>query len=245
MNVKHGVKAFADRSEPLLPQQRQGDMPSNLTPEDLKKLGGENIGEVLNKIADANWVDPAKKMRTVGNDKLDKDAFFKLMLAQLKNQDPTNPLKPHEMSAQLANFSALEQMQNMNSTLTEMKAAQKPSEQYQALNLIGKSVIGDSAKIIRTAADKVHDITFTLPNDAAEVDVKIISADGDEVKKLNFKNLKKGENRISWNGQDERGGGVRPGEYMVSITAKGHNGTPLAVKTDFEGVISGVSYTPE
>ena len=38
-----------------------------------------------------------------------------------KNQDPTNPLKSHEMAAQLANFSSLEQMQNMNTTLTEMK----------------------------------------------------------------------------------------------------------------------------
>jgi flagellar basal-body rod modification protein FlgD len=63
----------------------------------------------------------------------------------MKNQDPTNPLKSHEMAAQLANFSSLEQMQNMNSTLTELKNGQKPSENYQALNLIGKAVAGDSS----------------------------------------------------------------------------------------------------
>jgi flagellar basal-body rod modification protein FlgD len=122
-----------------------------------------------------NWIDPSKKARTVGNSNLDKDAFFKLMLAQMKNQDPTNPLKSHEMAAQLANFSSLEQMQNINKTLGEMKEGQKPSENFQALNLIGKAVAGDSSKVIRGLNDKDHDFKFNLPMDASEVGIKVRS----------------------------------------------------------------------
>jgi len=53
------------------------------------------------------------------------------MLAQNENQDPTNPMKSHEMAAQLANFSSLEQMQNMNKNLEELKNGQKPVENFK------------------------------------------------------------------------------------------------------------------
>ena len=91
VSVNRTTNAFGKTEGPV----DTGKTTSNLSVDELKKLGAENVGEVLNKIADPNWTDPAKKVRAVGSDKLDKDAFFKLMLAQLKNQDPTNPLKSH------------------------------------------------------------------------------------------------------------------------------------------------------
>ncbi|MBX2987650.1 MAG: flagellar hook assembly protein FlgD [Bdellovibrionaceae bacterium] len=242
MGVKLGTKAFGQTSEKPV---STNDMPSNLSAHDMDKLGGENVGEVLNKIADPNWVDPSKKMRTSGNDKLDKDAFFKLMIAQMKNQDPTNPLKPHEMSAQLANFSSLEQMQNINQTLNEMKNGQKPTEQFQALNLLGKAVSGDSSKLVRSKGDKEHDFRFNLPKAASEVTVKVRNSDGDIVRTYDLKNLKEGQNKITWNGNDDRDLSTRPDEYTFIVEAKDIAGQKFHVKSDFEGVISGVNYTPE
>lgn len=240
MSTKIGVNAFgATSTKPETPGS------SNLSANDLQKLGGENVGEVLNKIVDANWVDPSKKMRTAGNAEMDKDAFFKLMLTQMKNQDPTNPLKSHEMAAQLASFSSLEQMQNMNATLEQMKNAQKPSENFQALNLIGKAVAGDSARVVRGANDKMHDFKFHLPMDASEVTVKVRDAEGNVVRTYNLKNLKQGDNKISWNGEDESGAKSFPGEYQFIAEAKTGDGRKVGVKTDFEGVITGVSYSGE
>lgn len=243
MSVKQSTKAFGDK--PQVSQKSAFDQPAEYTPADLKKLGGENVGEVLNKMADPNWVDPNKKIRAVGNDKLDKDSFFKLMLAQMKNQDPTNPLKSHEMAAQLANFSSLEQMQNMNKTLEEMKNAQKPLEQFQAMSFIGKAVGGDSSKIVRTKGDRDHDIRFNLPNNAGEVQVKVKNGDGEVVKNYSLKATKAGENQITWNGEDEKGTKLPAGDYQFFIEATGLDGQKMAVKTEFEGVITGIHTSPE
>ena len=62
------------------------------------------------------------------------------MLTQLKQQDPTNPLKSHEMAAQLAQFSSVEQLTNMNQTLTKMSQKGTGSEKFDVLSLIGKMV---------------------------------------------------------------------------------------------------------
>lgn len=240
MNTKLGVNQFgATTTKPT------STGASNVSAHDASKLGGENIGDVLNKIVDSNWVDPSKKVRTVGDSNLDKDAFFKLMLTQMKNQDPTNPLKSHEMAAQLASFSSLEQMQNMNSTLEELKNATKPTENFQALNLIGKAVAGDSAKVLRGNNDRTHDFKFNLPSDAAEVSVKVRDAEGNIVRSYNLKSLKAGENKLTWNGEDETGSKAFPGEYTFIAEAKTGDGKKLGVKTEFDGVITGVSYSPE
>lgn len=240
IGTKRGTQAFGETSP-----KPENAGPSNLSATDLAKLGGENIGEVLNKVADSNWVDPSKKMRTAGNANLDKDAFFKLMITQMKNQDPTNPLKSHEMAAQLANFSSLEAMQNMNSTLNDIKAGQKPMESFQALNLIGKAVAGDSANLTRLKGEANHDFRFNIPKDAAEVKVNVRNAAGDTVRTYALKNVKAGENKITWSGEDERGTPQAPGDYTFSVEAIDGGGGKLAVKTDFDGTITGVNYSAE
>ena len=115
VNAKQGTKTWSDSAQNTI-QKDSGVR--NLSASDSQKLDGEDIGSVLNRIADPNYVDPSKKMRAVGNDKMDKDAFMKLMLAQMKNQDPSNPLKSHEMAAQLAQFSSLEQMPGLTAPPT-------------------------------------------------------------------------------------------------------------------------------
>ena len=73
---------------------------------------------------------------TATNDALGKDAFLKLLVAELSNQDPLNPMEDREFISQMATFSSLEQMQNMNSTLTGMSEANK----FNAVQYIGKAI---------------------------------------------------------------------------------------------------------
>ncbi len=73
---------------------------------------------------------------TATNDALGKDAFLKLLVAELSNQDPLNPMEDREFISQMATFSSLEQMQNMNNTLTSMSDANK----FNAVQYIGKAI---------------------------------------------------------------------------------------------------------
>lgn len=242
VGVKIGTKNWSDASPSQITRQ---STEKNMTPGDLKKLGGDDIGEVLNKLNDPNWVDPSKKVRAVGSDKMGKDAFMKLMLAQMKNQDPTNPLKSHEMAAQLAQFSSLEQLQNVNDNLGDLKNAQKPTETYQSLNFIGKAVAGDSAKITRLKGDVNHEFTFELPTPVREAKIVVKNEAGEVVRKFELRDLKQGPNSWRWNGTDDRGVALPAGNYRFVTEAKDQFDKNIPVKTDFEGTITGVNYTPE
>ena len=215
-------------------------------PNTQKALGGEQtVGDVLNKVADPNWVDPSKKVRKAGNAQLDKDAFLKLMLAQMKFQDPTKPMESHEMAAQLAQFTSLEQLNNIHTTLESMKTAQSPSVNYQALAFIGKKISTDSSKVTRNTGDTEHAMRFQLLGDADKIRVTVKDAGGNAVRKIDLTNLKKGENSVKWNGLSDDGISQRPGEYHITIEAQGASGAKVYARTQFEGRITGLNYTPE
>lgn len=206
-----------------------------------KAFGDQSLGDVLNKIADPSWVDRSK-MRQVGNPTLDKDAFMKLMLHQMQNQDPTNPLKSHEMAAQLAQFSSLEQMSNINDTLKEMSSHQNKAQQFDVMQFIGKSVTGDSSSFTRIRGEKLHELSFKLPQDAKATKINIKNAEGKVVKELQIPGLKSGNNSVAWNGVTADGLEARTGEYRFEIEATGMDGRRLAVDTKFEGPVTGVKF---
>jgi flagellar basal-body rod modification protein FlgD len=73
--------------------------------------------------------------------RLGKDEFLKLLITQLKHQDPVNPVDDKEFIAQLAQFSSLEQMQNLNTNLSDMMMAQQQLTALgQAMQMIGREV---------------------------------------------------------------------------------------------------------
>jgi len=245
MDVKGGTQTYStpkDRSDEVT----KFDNTQSLSAADKDKFfEGKDVGEVLNKLADPNYVNPAKKMRSVGNSQLDKDSFLKLLLAQMKNQDPTNPLKSHEMAAQLAQFTSLEKLTNIDQSIEGLRKDQAPLQSYESLNLIGKAVSSDSSKIIRSTADEAHNVRFNLPQDAQKAKVEIKDASGAVVRTLELASLKQGRNEINWNGMLEDGSKANPGEYSASIEAHGSNGRKLAVETKFDGIIDGVQFTAQ
>src|SRR4051812_45650628 len=104
MNIKSGTQTWSKNPQPGI--GRAEPTHSNSVQDETKAFGtnGDTIGDTLNRVADPNYIDTSKKMRAVGNPELGKDAFMNLLITQMKNQDPTNPLKSHEMAAQLAQF---------------------------------------------------------------------------------------------------------------------------------------------
>ncbi|MBQ7577896.1 MAG: flagellar hook assembly protein FlgD [Synergistaceae bacterium] len=101
----------------------------------LANIAAANTTTAANNTTSTNSTSSTNAVTTATND-LGKDAFLKLLIAELSNQDPLNPMEDREFISQMATFSSLEQMQNMNNTLTSMAEANK----FSAANYVGKAV---------------------------------------------------------------------------------------------------------
>jgi flagellar basal-body rod modification protein FlgD len=241
MNVKGGTQTWSNA-----PQRTEfkSEGSSNISANDSNKFfQGEAVGDTLNKVADPNFVDPSKKMRTVGNPQLGKDAFMTLLLTQMKNQDPTNPMQSHEMAAQLAQFTSLEKLSNIDSGIENLRKDNQPDHNLQSLTFIGKAITTDNSKITHLDGTEQHDVRFSLPQDAQQMTVKIKDADGNVVRTLEMKNLKAGKNDIPWNGKNDEGNPVSVGEYTAEFEALNSSGKKLFVESKIEGLITGVQFT--
>ena len=239
MDTKIGASLPVRKGAPIRATSAKTTARTNDASQMKKAFGDKNLGDILNQVADPNYTSNKRKVRGVGNDELGKDAFFKLMLTQLKQQDPTNPLKSHEMAAQLAQFSSVEQLANMNETLKSM--AQNKKDQFEILSMIGKVVSGDSAKIERVKGDIDHKIEFNIPRAADTVVVKIKNDKGKTVRTYDLQNLKKGKNQILCNGMHDEGKDAVVGKYTAEILANSQ-GQKLQVDTRFSGPVEGVQF---
>ncbi len=240
MNQKIAGNAFPNRGAIV---NRKDSGVETTDPLKMKQeFGDKNLKDILNSVADPNYKSNPRKVKGVGNNELGKDAFFKLMLTQLKQQDPTNPLKSHEMAAQLAQFSSVEQLTNMNQTLTKMSQKDGKGTQFEVLNLIGKMVSGDSGQIDRKKGDKEHTIEFNLSGPADKATITIKDDKGIKIKTYDIKDLQKGKNQLVWNGLHGDGNDARVGQYSAHIEAL-HQGRKVAASTQFKGTVDGVQFT--
>lgn len=185
----------------------------------------------------------ADKMRQTGKkrNEMGKDDFMKLMSAQLKYQDPMSPMKNEAMAAQLAQFSSLEQMLNVNQNLEKMTAGQKPSEHMMAASLIGKRVTTDTSHFM-LEKDGNPEITFDLPEDATGVNVAVVSAKGEVVREFDLGNMQKGAQSVRWDGKNAKSQAEPLGEYSYKISARDKDGKPLSLESSTKGLVSGVTF---
>lgn len=92
------------------------------------------------KIDSSLYLSNLKTDRKTGNDILGKDDFLKILMTQLQNQDPMNPMEDKDFIAQMATFTSLEQMTNMNSTLEKFVSGLKGEQLLKYSSMIGKEV---------------------------------------------------------------------------------------------------------
>jgi len=93
--------------------------------------------KISNDLYYTNYNAPTKQ---TGNSELGKDAFLKLLITQLQNQDPTNPMDDRDFIAQMAQFSSLEQMQNMTKAVESLLMSQQQTQLMNYTTFVGKEV---------------------------------------------------------------------------------------------------------
>ncbi len=170
---------------------------------------------------------------------LGKDDFLKLFILQLSNQDPLNPMNSTEVTSQLAQFTSLEELNNVNSTLSEILAFQHSLQNTMVTNLIGKIVTTPGNTTFLT--DKA-DISYTLSDDAASVKVSIFDETGSLVFSEDTGLQKSGDNIYVWDGQDTFGNQMSEGSYTFEIEARDSSGNPVQALTSSSGTVTGVTF---
>ncbi len=166
-----------------------------------------------------------------------KDDFLKMMIAQLQNQDPLNPLDGTDFTAQLAQFSSLEQLYNLNTQLETANLYQSSLNNAQAVSLVGKEVTARGNSV--TVEGAPVDLAYTLSGDAGKVTIKIYDKGGTLVDTLEpgLDGQKEGENSVTWDCSD-----VASGTYTFEVSAVSANGSFVASDTVITGRVTGVTF---
>jgi len=164
-----------------------------------------------------------------------KDDFFKMLLAQIQNQNPLNPIDGADFAAQLAQFSSLERLGNINDQLETMNLYQASVNNAQSLNLIGREVTA-KGDVLKVEGEPV-DLTYNLSGYAKKVSIKIYNEEGSLVDTLEFGNQKEGRNSVVWDCNN-----VSKGNYTFDVSAIDDSGDNVDVDTMTTGVVAGVTF---
>lgn len=192
----------------------------------------QSAGETAKEAADTT---------TTGSDTLGKDEFLTLLTAQLQQQDPTQPMSSTEFVAQLAQFSSLEQMNNISDTLTKMLTGQSTALQTTAASMVGKTAVYTTDEVSLTEG-KTATITADLSEAAANVNLVIQDSDGNSVRTVSLGACSSGTNRFTWDGLDDSGTALPTGTYTTQVLATDTNGNSISLTQNGSARITGITY---
>jgi flagellar basal-body rod modification protein FlgD len=174
------------------------------------------------------------------------ETFLKLLVTQLENQDPLNPMDGTAFTEQLATFSQLEQQVLTNEKLEELAQARDFSSQALAVSYIGRDVLApvgqEFSPIDVTLLEDGADVEFgyELPEQAVSATIEIRDSEGVLVRTIDS-NTAKGTTVLTWDGLDDAGEEAAAGTYTVRLTAKKQDGEKVAHKMMSYAEVSGVA----
>lgn len=152
--------------------------------------------------------------RASKSNELGKDAFMELMLAQLKNQNPLEPQDNGDFIAQLAQFSSLEEMQNLSGRVDDVVGQFRSSQALQASAMVGKSVLAPSQVGILGAEGEVTG-TIQVPASTGGLSLSVMNQSGELVRQIDMGSSQAGVVSFQWDGQDGNGNNLPPGPYTI------------------------------
>lgn len=163
------------------------------------------------------------------NSVLDKDAFLKLLLIEMQNQDPTDPMDTDKMLTQTSQLAALEMQQNTNDTMQKM---------VETMQQLSDSMISNGNMAVVNAIGRmatITDTTFRLENSTQAISVRmylpkatgdggatfqVLDSNGNVVRNIKIEkdSLKQGVNIIGWDGRNDDGAFVGSGNYSMKVS---------------------------
>ena len=154
---------------------------------------------------------------SMANATQNKDDFIKLLVAQVKNQDPTKPITSSDMTAQMSQLNMVDGINQLNTTMSGMAGSIKGNDAIQAASLIGRSVLvpGTGLQLVNGSAT----MGVQLGQAADDVQVNILDSTGSVINSQNLGSMGAGLQNLTWDGTTNTGTPATNPPYTFSVTA--------------------------
>jgi len=176
---------------------------------------------------------------TTRKKELDKDSFLQLLVTQLRNQDPTNPLQPYEFAAQLAQFTSVEQLTQLNDAVAAQEAILQTSTLLDKTSfsaaLIGRHVLAGGNQVTIPASG-AGEVVVDVGAAGGNAKLRLLDANGAEVTSRDLGTIGGGRRTLTLPAD------LPPGTYHYEVTVTDASGKAVAVTPYVTGTVDGVLY---
>lgn len=192
-------------------------------------------------VADTTGLDSASKA-TLAQEKLDKDLnqFLNMLVAQLKNQDPLDPMDANQFTTQLVQFASVEQQIYQNANLEKLVGMQQTSQVSSMVNYLGTQIEANGQAF--NLDGSTAKFSYDLESGAAETTITIQDALGREVW-TGAGSTDPGKQFFVWDGLEPDGTQVPDGPYTAIVSAKDPDGNLISVAQTVFGRVTGAGAT--
>lgn len=166
--------------------------------------------------------------------------FMTLLVAQIKNQDPTSPMDNAQFTSQITQFSMLEQLETMSQAMEDNVAVGTAINNTAMLALVGRQVTVAGNDVSLTSGTASESVIAAGANGRATI--KITDENGRVVRTYQ-QDLTKGLNTVTWDGQTDEGVAAVDGKYTISAEVKDNNGEAVQFTNLMTGAVSGLRYS--
>lgn len=204
------------------------------------KFKKRSIGDQLNDISGAR-----KDKKFVDRDnhnKLDKNAFLKLLSSQLQNQDPFKPVDQKKFAADMAQFAQLEQLTNMNSNMKKSASGADNQAKFMGASFIGKAIHTKGTSVGYDGESTKVNLPFYLDKPAQKVLVRVFDKSNNMVAQIEKDSMGLGSNSVQWNGVQFDNTTAVKGDYNFDVQAWDDEYQTFKGQTKAEGVVTGVNF---
>ncbi len=146
-----------------------------------------------------------------------QNRFMTLLVTQMKNQDPLNPLDNAQVTSQLAQLSTVTGIDKLNQTMQAMVDSMSGAQSLQAANMIGHGVLVPGSGLALSGGKSVYGIELSGPAD--KVEVTISDGAGNPVRTMDLGAKQAGAFALAWDGATQNGGVAPDGRYQVTVSA--------------------------
>lgn len=224
----------------LSPQRRQD---VSIAPKRLGKRKEKSQKEIDEDIINrATGQRPESIHKDGPHNQMGKDEFLKLLTFQLQNQDPMNPVDQQKMTGELAQFSQLEQLSNLNTKFDQINKNKMIQDKYFAASFVGKEVVTNGSSIKLDKDGEPSDVLFKLDGEADKVVIRIHDNKNQIVGEIWKEGMSGGAHSITWDGIMLDGQLAAKGNYNAHVKAWDATGGVVQAKTQATGMVQSVSF---